>query len=40
MADFFELENKVDEDVLHFYHKCNKCGIEPIWGVRFECRTC
>lgn len=38
--EFFELENKVDEDILHCYHSCDKCGCEPIWGVRFECKVC
>jgi len=37
---FFEIENQVDEDVLHEYHKCDMCGVEPIWGVRFKCETC
>ena len=34
------MQNKVDEEVLHLYHKCNKCGIEPIWGTRFSCYVC
>ena len=34
------MENNVDEEVFHYYHKCNKCNIEPIWGVRFGCATC
>lgn len=25
VEDFFELENKADEDILHFYQKCNRC---------------
>ena len=35
--DFFKMENNVDEEVFHQYHKCNKCEIEPIWGTRFNC---
>jgi mRNA (2'-O-methyladenosine-N6-)-methyltransferase len=39
-ADFYEFANEVNEDILHNYHKCNKCGVEPIWGPRFECTVC
>ena len=39
LEDFFEIENKVDEDILHYYHMCNKCHSEPIWGVRFSCQA-
>lgn len=38
--DFFEMDNLVDEDVLHFYHSCNHCNSEPIWGTRFTCLDC
>jgi hypothetical protein len=34
------MENNVDEEVFHYYHKCNKCNIEPIWGLRFCCQEC
>ena len=34
------MENKVNEDILHYYHKCDKCSIEPIWGTRFTCKEC
>lgn len=30
----------MDEEILHFYHKCNNCGYEPIWGTRFKCDVC
>lgn len=39
-ADYFVLNNDIDEDVLHQYHRCNLCFIEPIWGTRFTCKTC
>ena len=39
-ADFFLVENATDEDILHEYHKCDMCSIEPIWGLRFKCNTC
>lgn len=38
--DFFEMKNDVDEEVLHQYHSCNKCNVEPIWGTRFTCKEC
>ena len=38
--DFFEMNNKVNEDVLHHYHSCNHCLTEPIWGTRFACLDC
>lgn len=38
--DYFVLNNDIDEDVLHQYHRCNMCFIEPIWGTRFTCKTC
>ena len=34
------IENATDEDILHEYHKCNMCGAEPIWGIRFKCSKC
>lgn len=34
------IENATEEDILHEYHKCNTCDAEPIWGIRFKCRTC
>lgn len=37
---FFELANDVDENVRHEYVSCNHCGVEPIWGIRFQCVTC
>lgn len=38
--DFFQLNNNIDEDVLHPYFQCNICNSEPIWGTRFNCITC
>ncbi|EGR29984.1 methyltransferase like 3, putative [Ichthyophthirius multifiliis] len=38
--DFFEIQNKVYEDVLHQYQQCNHCRTEPIWGIRFHCLDC
>jgi len=38
--DFFEMNNLVNEDVLHHYHSCNHCLVEPIWGTRFSCLDC
>lgn len=38
--DFFILKNEVDEDVLHYYHECNGCKQNPIWGNRFTCENC
>ena len=38
--DFYLIEHATDEDILHEYHKCNNCGVEPIWGNRFKCATC
>eukprot|EP01017_Pseudomicrothorax_dubius_P027109 TRINITY_DN3085_c0_g2_i1.p1 TRINITY_DN3085_c0_g2~~TRINITY_DN3085_c0_g2_i1.p1 ORF type:complete len:211 (-),score=22.72 TRINITY_DN3085_c0_g2_i1:4-636(-) len=38
--DYFELLNQVNENVVHHYHKCNRCGMEPIWGPRFVCKVC
>jgi len=38
--DFFEMNNQVDEEVLHYYHSCHKCHSEPIWGTRFTCLDC
>jgi len=40
IEEFFEMNNKVDEDVLHHYHSCKKCLAEPIWGTRFTCLDC
>lgn len=40
LKDYFELENDINEDVLHHYHRCNQCNIDPIWGTRFSCVTC
>jgi mRNA (2'-O-methyladenosine-N6-)-methyltransferase len=34
------IDNATDEDILHEYHKCNMCGAEPIWGIRFKCAQC
>lgn len=38
--EFFELNNNVNEDVLHQYVSCNICHVEPIWGNRFQCKNC
>lgn len=40
LSDYFEIENSIDEDILHEYLKCNICNIEPICGPRFKCLTC
>jgi len=40
LDDFFQMNNLVNEDVLHKYHSCNHCMTEPIWGVRFACIDC
>jgi len=37
---FFILENQAEENVLHEYHRCNDCKMEPIWGSRFKCLLC
>lgn len=33
--EFFVLSTTIDEDILHYYHSCNMCKTEPIWGVRY-----
>ncbi|KAL4507171.1 hypothetical protein ABPG72_001964 [Tetrahymena utriculariae] len=38
--DFYEIQNKVNEDILHNYQSCNRCEAEPIWGIRFHCMVC
>ncbi|EAR99108.2 MT-A70 family protein (macronuclear) [Tetrahymena thermophila SB210] len=38
--DFYEIQNKVNEDILHNYQSCNRCEAEPIWGIRFHCMIC
>lgn len=38
--DFFRIENKVTEAVLHKYYSCDGCGMSPIWGLRFSCKNC
>lgn len=38
--DYFRLENKSQQNVLHHYHKCDRCGVEPIWATRFQCLQC
>jgi len=38
--NFFEIQNNIDEDILHQYYSCNNCNSEPIWGNRFHCSTC
>ena len=37
---FFELQNQVSERVLHKFHSCNFCEMNPIWGLRFTCKDC
>ena len=34
--DYFELDTQITEDILHYYHACNFCKTEPIWGVRYS----
>lgn len=38
--DYYELENPDEAEVLHHYHRCDSCGVEPIWGTRFKCLVC
>lgn len=38
--DYFRLENKSQQNVLHHFHKCDRCGVEPIWATRFQCLRC
>ena len=38
--DYFRLENTSQQNVLHHYHKCDRCGVEPIWATRFQCLQC
>lgn len=40
IKDFYVIENATDEDILHEYHQCNSCHVEPIWGLRFKCISC
>ena len=40
LENFYQLNNNITEDVLHKYLKCNNCGIEPIWGIKFSCLQC
>jgi N6-adenosine-specific RNA methylase IME4 len=40
LTNYFKLENQNQEDVLHHYHRCDMCGVEPIWGTRFQCLQC
>lgn len=40
LEEYFQLENNVEEEILHEYHRCNHCGCEPIWGTRFSCLSC
>ena len=27
-------------ELIHIWHRCHACGIQPILGPRFECQTC
>lgn len=39
--DFFDLNNNnISNDIYHDYIICNKCQSEPIYGIRFNCRSC
>mmetsp|Transcript_10352 Transcript_10352/g.5321 ORF Transcript_10352/g.5321 Transcript_10352/m.5321 type:complete len:81 (-) Transcript_10352:348-590(-) len=38
--DFFELNNEVDDPVIHEETECNTCRQNPIWGTLFHCDTC
>ena len=29
-----------DKKALHHYHKCSRCGMDPLLGVRFQCLDC
>ena len=40
IKEFYYLRNNVDEDVLHNYTQCDHCKTEPIWGIKFSCKTC
>ena len=37
---FFWMNNNIEEEIFHHYHKCNNCEAEPIWGTRFTCKQC
>jgi hypothetical protein len=40
VADYFEIENVLNEMAFHQYFACDGCGTKPIWGLRFHCTEC
>eukprot|EP01022_Parablepharisma_sp_SALTPOND_P008113 TRINITY_DN135226_c1_g1_i1.p1 TRINITY_DN135226_c1_g1~~TRINITY_DN135226_c1_g1_i1.p1 ORF type:complete len:440 (+),score=35.88 TRINITY_DN135226_c1_g1_i1:806-2125(+) len=38
--DFFKIANLRGKEQLHYYHKCDNCGSNPIRGTRFTCCEC
>lgn len=38
--NFYFLENKFDEQVFHDKITCSSCGVTPLWGIRFCCKSC
>jgi mRNA (2'-O-methyladenosine-N6-)-methyltransferase len=38
--EFFEMGNYCIEDLPHQYHSCSNCKTFPIFGPRFQCKTC
>jgi len=40
VSDYFKFENTVEENILHQYHRCDVCSVEPIWGTRYQCLQC
>ena len=39
--DFYELNNNnTSNDIYHDYIMCNKCQSDPIYGIRFNCKSC
>ena len=37
---FFRFRHNTESEVRHEYYKCNKCGTDPIWGIKFNCLIC
>ncbi len=33
-------KKKKEKKVLHYHVKCDGCGMEPIEGIRYKCKTC
>ena len=30
----------IESELIHIWHRCHACGIQPILGPRFDCQTC